>query len=71
MKPRTKFESYLRNKACALVHENFSAYEASQTFHLDYKNMCAYLAGRKEMPLGLVFEIFDYLGCNVVVFRSK
>lgn len=36
MKPRTKFESYLRNKARALVH-----------------------------------EILDYLGCNVVVFRSK
>lgn len=71
MKPKTRFESYIRNKARALVHENWSAYECAQQFSIDYKNMCAYLSGRKDMPLGLVFEILDYLGCNVVVFRGK
>lgn len=68
--PKSRFEIYLRNKARALVHENWSYLEASQTFGVDYKNMCAYVSGRKEMPLRLVFEILDYLGCNVFVFRG-
>lgn len=69
MEDCSKIQSYLRDKACCLVHENFSAFEASRIFSVDYKNMCAYLSGRKSMPLRLAFEIFDYLGCNVVVFR--
>lgn len=65
------FESYLRSKAIALLLENFNVYEASKIFCVDYNNLCSYVKGRKDMPLKLAFRIFDYLGCNVVVFRSK
>ena len=67
----TRFESYIRHKCCALVHENWTVFECAKQFAVDYKNMCAYIAGRKPMPLKLCFEILDYLGCNIVVFRSK
>lgn len=68
---RFSFETYLRNKAIALVHENWNYAECAKQFGIDYKNMCSYLAGRKPMPMKYVFEILDYLGCNIVVFRSK
>lgn len=67
----TNIATYLRDKACVFVLENFSAYEASKVFKIDYKNMCSYLSGRKSMPLNLAFRIFDYFKCNVVVFRGK
>lgn len=67
----SRFESYLRAKAITMVHENWNVRECASTFCVDYKNMCAYVSGRKLMPLRLVFEILDYLGCNVVVFRKQ
>lgn len=68
---KSHFENYLRSKTCALVHENWSICECATQFNVDYRNMCAYVSGRKEMPLRLVFAILDYLKCNVVVFRGK
>lgn len=68
---KTRFENYLRHKTCALVHENWTPRECAKQFNVDYRNMCAYLAGRKMIPLSLCFDILDYLGCNIVVFRSK
>lgn len=65
------FESYLRSKAITILLENFSISEASALFNVDYNNLCAYVKGRKELPLKLAFKIFDYLQCNVVVFRNK
>lgn len=67
MKP---YKEYLRAKAISLLLENLSIGVAAYTFGLDYRNMCAYVKGRKQMPLNLVFEIFDYFDAKVVVFRS-
>lgn len=66
-----RFENYIRAKAIALAHENWNYKELATAFSVDYKNMCAYMTGRKLLPLKLAFDILDYLGCNVVVFRSK
>lgn len=68
---KSRFGFYLRNKVCALVHENWTIYECAKQFGVDYKNLCAYMSGRKDMPLELCFTILDYLDCNVVVFRKK
>lgn len=68
---KSRFENYLRNKVCALVHENWTIYECAKQFGVDYKNMCSYMSGRKDMPIKLCFSILDYLDCNVVVFRKK
>lgn len=64
-------EYYLRSKAISMLLENFSISEASLLFDVDYRNMCSYVKGRKEIPLKLCFEIFNYLDAKVVVFRSK
>lgn len=64
-------KSYIISKATTLCHENFSAYEAAVTFDINYSNMCAYLRGSKQMPLDLAFEILDYLGAKLVIFRGK
>lgn len=63
-------QNYLISKAVCLLNENFNIYEASQVFNVDYKNLCAYVSGRKTMPLKLAFSILDYLGAKVVVFRG-
>lgn len=54
-----------------LVLENFSISECAELFGIDYRNMCAYMAGRKSFPLLLAFSICDYLGTKVVLFRTK
>lgn len=64
-------QSYLRAKAISMLLENFSISEAAMIFSVDYRNLCAYVKGRKEMPLTLCFDIFNYLDAKVVVFRSK
>lgn len=51
------------------MDENFSLYEASKVFNVDYKNLCAYACGRKQMPMHLVFDILDYCSTSIVVFR--
>lgn len=57
-------------KACRnALRDNFTAYEASKHFKVDRSNMAAYFAGRKSIPLGLMFEILDYIGIQVVCFK--
>ena len=62
------FESL--QKACRnALKDNFTAYEASKHFNVDRSNMCAYMRGSKPFPIGLMFEIFDYIGIQVVCFK--
>lgn len=62
------FESL--QKACRnALKENFTAYEASKHFNVDRSNMCAYMRGSKPFPIGLMFEILDYIGIQVVCFK--
>lgn len=49
--------------------ENWTAYESAQHFNVDRSNMCAYYRGSKPFPLGLMFEILDYVGIQVVCFK--
>lgn len=64
-----KSREYLTRMAVILLDENFTLYEASKVFNVDYKNLCAYARGRKQMPMNLVFEILDYCSTSIVVFR--
>lgn len=59
----------LQNAACKALKENWTAYEASKYFNVDRSNMCAYFRGSKPIPLGLMFEILDYVGIQVVCFK--
>lgn len=62
------FES-LQKAAVFALKENWSAYEASKYFNVDRSNMCAYYRRSKPLPLGLMFEILDYVGIQVVCFK--
>lgn len=64
-------QSHLTDYAIRLLLENFSISEAASLLSVDYRNMCAYVAGRKEFPIKLAFRLFDYLGCRLVVFRNN
>lgn len=57
--------------ALRIMRENFSIRELSYLTGVDYRNMCAYMAGRKELPLKIAFFVLDYLGCRVVIFRNS
>lgn len=59
----------LQKAARNALNENWTAYEASKYFNVDRSNMCAYYKGRKPIPLGLMFEILDYVGIQVVCFK--
>lgn len=61
--------STLQNAARKALKENWIAYEASKFFNVDRSNMCAYFRGSKSIPLGLMFEILDYVGIQVVCFK--
>ena len=57
-------------KACRKVlSENWTAYSAAKHFDIDRSNMCAYFKGRKQIPIGLMFEILDYHDVKVVCFK--
>lgn len=64
-------EQYIISKAICLLNENFNIYEASGIFGVDYKNLCAYVRGRKMMPLKLAFKILDYMNARLVIFRES
>lgn len=64
-------KAYIISKAIELLETSFNIYEASKVFEVDYKNMCAYVRGRKEMPLKLAFAILDYMDAKLVIFRSN
>lgn len=57
--------------ALRIMRENFSIRELSDLTGVDYRNMCAYISGRKELPLKVAFFVLDYLGCRAVIFRAK
>ena len=57
--------------ALKIMRENFSIRELSDLTGVDYRNMCAYMAGRKELPLKIAFFVLDYLGCRAVIFRNN
>lgn len=59
----------LQSAALKALKENWTAYEASKYFGVDRSNMCAYFRGSKPIPLGLMFEILDYVGIQVVCFK--
>lgn len=59
----------LQKAALNALRDNWSAYEASKFFGVDKSNMCAYYRGSKSLPLGLMFEILDYVGIQVVCFK--
>lgn len=61
--------SSLQKAALKALRENWTAYEASKFFNVDRSNMCAYFRGSKSLPLGLMFEILDYVGIQVVCFK--
>lgn len=57
--------------ALRIMRDNFSTRELSDLIGVDYRNMCAYMAGRKELPLKIAFFVLDYLGCRAVIFRNS
>lgn len=59
----------LQRAAVQALKDNWTAYEASKFFNVDKSNMCAYFRGSKPLPLGLMFEILDYVGIQVVCFK--
>lgn len=59
----------LQKAALKALKENWTAYEASKYFNVDRSNMCAFFRGSKPIPLGLMFEILDYVGIQVVCFK--
>lgn len=65
-----KTSTYIRVKTRSLILENFTPAECAKTFDVDYRNMCAYIRGSKEIPLSLCFDIIEYLGAKVVIFKG-
>lgn len=63
-------KDYIIRKAVELLLENFSCYEASSVFGVDYRNLSSYVSFRKPMPLKLAFEVLDYCIAKVVIFRG-
>lgn len=60
----------LISSALRIMRENFSIRELSDLTGVDYRNMCAYMSGRKVLPLKVAFFVLDYLGCRAVIFRN-
>lgn len=67
---KSEFTTYLRHKAASVLLDNFSCYEASEVFCVDYKNLCAYVRGSKDMPIKLALRILEYCNCSIVVFNN-
>lgn len=63
--------TYIRIKTRSLILENFTPAECAKIFNVDYRNMCAYIRGSKEIPFNLCYVILDYLGAKLVIFRGK
>lgn len=59
------------SSALHIMCENFSIRELSDLTGVDYRNICAYVSGRKKLPLKVAFAVLDYLGCRVVIFRNR
>lgn len=65
-----KTTSYIRVKTRSLILENFTPAECAKIFDVEYRNMCAYIRGSKDIPLSLCFDIIEYLGAKVVIFKG-
>ena len=65
-----KTTTYIRVKTRSLILENFTLAECAKIFDVEYRNMCAYIRGSKDIPLNLCFEIIEYLGAKVVIFKG-
>lgn len=65
-----KFQTYIRCKTRAMILENFTPADCAKVFDVEYRNMCAYIRGSKEIPLNLCFDILEYLNAKVVIFRG-
>lgn len=65
-----KFQTYIRLKTRSMILEHFTPAECAKTFDVEYRNMCAYIRGSKEIPLNLCFDILDYIGAKVVIFKG-
>ena len=61
----------LRKSALCIMRENFSIRELADLTGTDYHNMCAYMSGRRPLPLKIAFFVLDYLGCRCVIFRNR
>lgn len=64
-------EKQIISSALRIMRENFSIRELADLCDVDYRNMCAYVSGRKKLPLKIAFFVLDYLGCRVVIFRNN
>ena len=60
----------LENSCRKVLKENWTSYEASKQFGVDYNNMCAYYRGSKKIPYALIFSVLDYCNVRVVCFKS-
>lgn len=65
-----KFQTYIRCKTRSMILENFSVAECAKIFDVEYRNMCAYVRGSKEIPLNLCFDVLEYLGAKFVIFKG-
>lgn len=54
----------------AIKAQFLTPYDFAQTFCLDYSNVCKWYRDFRKMPMSLAFDMCDYLGLSVVVFRS-
>ena len=64
-------ENSIIKSALLIMRENFSIRELADLTGTDYRNMCAYMSGRKRLPLKIAFFVLDYLGCRCVIFRNR
>lgn len=64
-------KSQLLRYAQRIAKENFSAYEFSKEFKLDYQNVCKFYRDADKMPIKIAFMILDEMQAKLIVFRAK
>lgn len=67
MKAKEQFQFYVAR----IAKENFTAYEFSKIFNVDYQNTCKFYRDYKKLPTKIAWEIIEYMNAKVVVFRAK
>lgn len=61
------FKVYISLKARTLLLEHMSIAQAASVFNVDYTDMYRYVIGLVDIPMDLVFQIFDYLNVKLTV----
>lgn len=61
------FQIYLSLKARTLLLEHMSIAKAASIFKVDYTDMYKYVTGLADIPMDLVYQIFDYLNVRITV----